>query len=223
MMLDEAGQALIAAAVSRAVASTSAEVGCVVTGEVSQYREVSIATAAAVALLAPPLAVALGLRLEALAAPFSGWTAAHGPASGPALTLFVVLQVVVFGLAALVASVPSVRRTLTPRSLKERRVRRAAQLHFAGARHHLEAERPLLLIFASPDDRQMEIIADEQVHARVGQAVWDDAVAQALATIRTSGTAAGLARAVEVCGAAVAAQFPDDGAPNAFPDRAAEV
>ncbi|HTI68177.1 MAG TPA: TPM domain-containing protein [Caulobacteraceae bacterium] len=223
-MLSEADRALIAAATVKAESETSGEIACVVTEEVSAYREIPLAAGAGVALLGPPLAVALGLRLEAFTAPFAGWTAAHGPASaGPILTVYAVVQVMLFALAVALASVPAVRRALTPRGLKQRRVRRAALQHFAGARQHLAPGQTMVLIFASLGDRQMEIVADEAIHAKVGQGAWDEAVAQALATMRTSGAAAGLAKAVEVCGATLAAHFPDDGGGNAFPDRVLEL
>lgn len=223
-MLDQAGQDLIVAATARAEAATSCEIACVVTEEVGTYREVPLAYGAGAALVLPPVGVALGLSLEALAAPFMGWTAAHGPAiAGPVLTVYAVVQVAVFAAAAALAAIPAVRRRLTPRSLKAERVRRAASQHFAGERLHLAEGHALVLIYASLQDRQMQIIADAPIHEVVGQAVWDDAVAQALATIRTSGTAAGLARAVEVCGAALATHFPDDGGANVFPDRALEL
>lgn len=220
-MLNQADQDLIAAATARAEAATTAEIACAVIEEVSAYREAPIAAGAAAALLIPPVAVALGLRLEPLAAPFAGWTAAHGHAAvGPVLTAYALVQVVLFALTVAVASIPAVRRRITPRSLRQSRVRRAAAQHFAGARLHLDPGRSMVLVFASLADRQMEIVADAAIHAKVGQGVWDDAVAQALAAIRTDGTAAGLARAVEVCGAALAIHFPDDGGGNAFPDRA---
>jgi putative membrane protein len=223
-MLNQEGQALIAAATAKAEAATSAEIACVVTEEVSAYREVPLAYGAGAALVLPPVAVALGLSLEALASPFMGWTAAHGPAvAGPVLTVYALIQVAVFAAAAAIAAIPAVRRRLTPKGLKAERVRRAASQHFAGERLHLPEGHALVLVYASLQDRQMQIIADGPVHQAVGQAVWDDAVAQALATIRTAGTAAGLARAVEVCGAALATHFPDDGGKNVFPDRALEL
>ncbi|OYX32372.1 MAG: hypothetical protein B7Y99_08685 [Caulobacterales bacterium 32-69-10] len=223
-MLNQADQALIAAATAKAEAATSAEIACVVTEEASIYREVPLAIGAGAALLLPPLAVALGLELDALAAPFMGWSAAHGPAiAGPVLTVYAIVQVAVFAAATAIAAIPAVRRPLTPRGLKEGRVRQAASQHFAGERLHLPQGHFLVLIYASLKDRQMEIIADGPIHEKVGQAVWDDAVAQALAAIKTSGTAAGLARAVEVCGAALAAHFPDDGGRNVFPNKALEL
>jgi putative membrane protein len=223
-MLSEEGRDLIAAATARAEAATTGEIACIVTEEVSAYREVPLAVGVVLALAVPPLAVALGLSLEDLAAPFAGWTAAHGPAAaGPILTVYAFLQVVLFVAGVGLGAIPVVRRALTPNSLKQRRVRRAAMQHFSGARQRLAAELPMILIFASLSDRQMEVIADETIHAKVGQQAWDGAVAEALRTIRAQGTAAGLARAVEICGATLAAHFPDDGAANALSDRPVEI
>jgi putative membrane protein len=164
------------------------------------------------------------LSPELLAAPLAGWTAAHGrAAAGPVFTVYAVVQAILFAAVALLACIPAVRRTLTPRALKQRRVRRAALQHFAGARLHLRPGRPMVLIFASLADRQMEIIADEAIDAAVADGVWDETVAQALAEIRMHGPGAGLAKAVALCGATLARHFPDDGGANAFPDRALEL
>ncbi|HTK34674.1 MAG TPA: TPM domain-containing protein [Caulobacteraceae bacterium] len=223
-MLNDAELDRIAAAVADAEANTSGEILCVVAAKVSDYRETPLAWAAAAALIAPPAAVVLGLRLDRLADQFSGWTAAHGGAPiGPFLSAYALFQAAVFVLALAVVSVPSVRRALTPRSLKQRRVRKAALAHFAGARPLLAPEKTAVLIFASIEDRQMEIVADAAIDAKVEQSVWDEAVCQALAEIALDGPAAGMATAVALCGAALAAHFPDDGAPDAFPDRPLQI
>jgi putative membrane protein len=223
-MLSEAELDRIAAAVADAEARTSGEILCVVTHEVSEYRETPMAWAAAAALILPPVALAAGLRLDRLADQFSGWTAAHGGvATGPFLSAYALFQAALFVVVLAVVSVPSVRSRLTPRGLKQRRVRKAALQHFAGARPLLAAGKTAVLIFASLGDRQMEIVADDAIHAKVDQSVWDEAIRQALAAIRTDGPAAGMAKAIELCGAALAAHFPDDGQPNAFPDRPLQI
>ena len=223
-MLSAEDRARIAEAVTAAEAQTSGEILCVVTGEVSAYREVPLAWATAAALLLPPLGAAAGLslgRLPALAAG-GGWTAAYA-GEGALLTAYVVVQAVLFGLALALAAVPAIRRRLTPRSLKEHRVRQAALRHFAGARLHLPAERAAVLIYASTGDRQIQVLGDEVVHEKLGQAVWDETVAHAVAAIRQGGTAAGLAKAVTLCGEALARHFPPDGAANAAPDEVLEL
>ena len=223
-MLSETDLDRIARAVALAETGTSGEILCVVTAEVSDYRETPMAWAAAAALLLPPLAVMAGLKLDRLADPFTGWSAAHGGAAiGPFLSAYALFQAAIFVLALAAVGVPSVRRALTPRSLKQRRVRKAALQHFAGARPLLAADKTAVLIFASLEDRQMEIVADAAIHAKVDQSVWDGAIQAALAEIRLDGPAAGLAKAVELCGAAMALHFPDDGAPNAFVDRPIQI
>jgi putative membrane protein len=223
-MLSDADQDRIAAAVAKAEAHTSGEILCVITGEVSEYREVPMAWAAAVALIVPPLAVVAGLSLDRLADPFVGWTAAHGATStGPFLSAYALFQAAVFVIALAAGSIPAVRRALTPAALKQRRVRKAALQHFAGARPHLAPGRTAVLIFASLGDRQMEIVADAAIHAKVDQSVWDGAIRQALAEIRADGPAAGVAEAVALCGAALATHFPGDGGVNTVPDRPLQI
>lgn len=223
-MLSPSDQTLIAAAVTKAEAATSSEIACAVVEEVSSYRETPLAWGAAAALVLPPVAAGLGLSLDALTAPFAGWTAAHGHAGfGPLLTAYVVVQVVLFAVAVILTAIPSVRRALTPRSLKRRRVRRASLQHFAGQRAHVKPGGTLVLVFASLADRQMEIVADDAVDAKVGQAAWDEAVTEALAVIHAQGPGPGLARAVAICGEILARHFPDDGAPDAFPNEAVQI
>jgi putative membrane protein len=222
-MLSETDMDRIATAVAAAEAQTSGEILCVVTDEVSTYREAPIAWAAGAALILPPLAIVAGLRLDRLADAFGGWTASAGAATGPFLSAYALFQAAVFVLALTVASIPEVRRRLTPRGLKQRRVRKAALQHFAGARPMLAAGKTAVLIYTALDDRQMEIVADAAIDAKVEQAVWDAAIAAALAEIATGGPAAGVCKAVELCGAALAAHFPDDGAVNAFPDRPLQI
>lgn len=222
-MLSEAEQDRIAAAVAEAEAKTSGEIVCALTEEVSHYREIPIAWAAGLALLAPPIAVFAGLRLDPGVLSSADWRAAHGAAQGLALGGYALLQAAVFALVLAIAAVPAVRRRLTPRFLKERRVRQAAVQQFAGLQAHLQPGQTAVLIFASLADRQMEVVAHRAVAQAVDPGVWDKVVAEALAVVRTEGTAAGLARAAALCGEVMARHFPDDGARNALPDRPLQV
>jgi putative membrane protein len=217
----------IAAAVAQAEARTSGEIMCVLTEEVSAYREVALGWAAAAALLVPPLAFFAGAHPLTVAEALGGWSIAQSPAAEArialALTLYALAQATLFAAALLLFSAPPVRRALTPGALKDRRVHRAAFRHFVGTGLHLRPETTGVLIFASIADRRMEVIADEAIHRKVGQGAWDEVVAQALAAMRQGGPADGLARAVALCGELLARHFPDDGRPNAFPDRPLEV
>jgi len=223
-MLSEADQERIAAAVAEAEAKTSGEIVCALTEEVSHYREIPIAWAAGAALLLPPVAVFAGLRLDPGALSGAGWRVAHGAAEGLALGGYALLQAAVFAAVLAFAAVPAARRRLTPQFLKERRVRQAAVQQFAGLQAHLQPGRTAVLIFASLTDRQMEVVAHQAVAEVVEPGVWDKVVAEALAVIRTEGTAAGLARAATLCGEILARHFPDDGAAGeGLPNRPLQV
>ena len=73
-MLSKSDHTRIAQAITQAESKTSGEIFCVLTHEVSRYREVPLAWAAAAALLVPPLLALAGLHRLALADIFSSWT-----------------------------------------------------------------------------------------------------------------------------------------------------
>lgn len=222
-MLSQADQQRIAEAVAKAEQRTSGEIVCVVIEEASAYREVPLAWAAAAALALPPLAVTAGLSLDGATAALGGWQAAHGPQAGPALGIYALIQLALFMAVGAMVSIPAVRRRLTPRGLKQERVRREALQQLAAARARLPADHTAVVIVAALKDRQIDIVADAAIHARVGQPLWDRAMREALAAIRAEGPAAGLIKAVEICAAAMAEHFPDDGRANVYPDAVVEL
>lgn len=226
--LTQGEQTRIAEAVAAAEARTSGEIMCVLTEEVSSYREVALAWAAAVALLVPPLAFFAGVQPLSISDALGGWSIAQGSPGaevriGLALTVYAAAQAALFAAALLFFTIPAVRRRLTPGRLKDRRVHSAAFRHFVGTRMHLRPDLTGVLIFASIADRRMEVIADEAIHAKVGQGAWDTVVREALAAMRQGAPADGLMRAVTLCGELLARHFPDDGGPNAFPDQPVQV
>lgn len=225
--LTPADQQRVAQAVAQAEARTSGEILCVVTEEVSDYRETVLAWAAGVALLLPPLAFALGAQPLSLADALGGWSIAHSPAAearvGLALTLYAAAQAVLFVAVALIVSIPAVRRPLTPGFLKERRVGRAALQQFTVMSQHLAAGQTGVLIFASVADRRIEIVADARVHAEIGDAAWASVIAEAVAEMRARGPGEGMVRAVQLSGELMARLFPDDGRPGSLPDLPLQV
>jgi putative membrane protein len=202
----------IAEAISAAEANTSGEIFCIVAEEVSKYREVPLAWAAAVALILPPAAFLLGLHPWTLDVG-AGWTEAPnlGQAVTQALAAYAAAQAVLFALTAFLVAIPPVRRALTPRFLKQHRVKRTAYAHFASTGLANTEARTGVLIFASLHDRQVELVADEAIHKEVGDVAWDGAVAALVAGIKTPDPASGFIRAVEICGAALAEHFPTAG------------
>jgi len=209
-MLKPSDHRRIAEAVAAAEAKTSGEIFCIVAGEVSKYREVPLAYAAAVALIAPPVALLLGLHPWTLGDFGAGWTGAPdlGQAVAQALGAYAALQAILFALTAFVVAIPPVRRVLTPRFLKRHRVRRTAYAHFASTGLSHVEERTGVLIFASLDDRQVELVADAAIHREVGDIAWNGAVSALVSGVKSGDPASGFVRAVEICGGALAAHFP---------------
>jgi putative membrane protein len=227
-MLSTIDKDRITEAVTKAEENSSGEIVCALATEVSTYREVPLAWAAAVALAAPPIALALGVR--PLTAGDGGlWLIAQASSIEWQLTLALVLyaslQIVLFLVVALVVHIPAVRRRLTPRSLKAHRVAQAAQHHFAAVSARTTDSDTGVLIFVALIDRQVQILADAAIHQKCGDAVWTRA-AQAIAKAMRHGAdpTGGIVEAIEICGAALREHFPADGArAHAYPSRPIEV
>ena len=225
-MLSKDDHARIAAAITEAESRTRGEIFCVLAQEVSRYREVPLGWGALAALLVPPLLVALGLHGLAWTDIFTSWSdesarAVEGLITG-ALTTYSLLQAGLFACVALIVSLPAVRRVMTPRFLKRHRVRQVAHNHFvaAGGRH----QEPHILIYASWADRQVELVAHEAIHRAVGEGPWNAAVAAVSEGMKTGKPADGFVTAIRICGDALAAHFPLEGAPrNQLPNTLLET
>lgn len=214
----------IAAAVAEAEAGTSGEIYCVMAPAVSEYRETPLAWAAAAALLLPALALLLGFEPQMLNRLFGGWEVGHAAATDrtifTALALYVGLQAVVFVIAALVVSIPSVRRALTPRSLKAERVHRAAMEQFLAKGLHMTRERTGVLLFASLAEHRAEVVADEGIYAVAPHEVWDEVVALLIAGLKRKDPASGFEAAIRRAGEILAQYVPPRADnPNELPDR----
>jgi putative membrane protein len=214
-MLMPADHARITAAVAKAEEGTSGDIFCVLAGEVSSYREVPIAWGAAAALLIPPIVLALAFRplLDTITA--GGWTADQASAVPGeiafALTGYAVVQILIFALVAGLTALAPIRRAVTPRFLKRHRVKKAAFHHFAAAHSHAKDSDTGVLIFVALVERQVEVLADAAIHAKAGDAVWNDAACAVQDGMRQPDPTTGIEQAIAICGAALKAHFPSDG------------
>ena len=202
----------IETAVADAEAGTSGDIFCVLAGEASTYREVPIAWGAAAALLIPPAVAALALRPLLAAITAGGWTAAQTAAEqnqiGFALTGYAIAQALIFGIVTLLASLPPIRRVLTPRFLKRHRVKKAAFHHFVAAHSHAKESDTGILIFVALVERQVEVLADAAIHAKCGDAVWARAAAAVQEGMKDPDPTSGIENAIAICGGALKAHFP---------------
>jgi putative membrane protein len=221
-------RAAIEAAVREAETRTRGEILCVMAQAASDYREVVLAWAAGVALLAPALLLLGGVQVRAPAL-MDGWTAAQvgdvaSRTARAALTGAILLQAALFLLTAAVASLRPVRRLLTPRGLKRHRVREKAQEQFISRNLQATRERTGVLIFVAADERMAEIIVDEGIAGAVGPEVWTRAMAALVAGLKRGEPAAGFAAAVGLCGDVLAEHFPPRADnPDELPDSLVEL
>ena len=224
MRFTDEDRARVTAAISAAEARTSGEIFCVVARRVSSYADVSLAWAAAAALILPALVIPLGFDMAWLPGVGQGWEAAHlagrDLSIGQALGAYAAAQALVFVAVFLLTRIPVVRRGVTPRGVRRARVRRAAMQQFLAHGVHVTAERTAVLIFAALDEHQVELIADEGIHAKVDQAVWADAVAALTREMKAGRPVAGFEQAIDQCGRVLAEHFPPRARnPNELPDH----
>jgi len=213
-MLSKIEEDRIEAAVKAAEEGTTGEIFVVLASEVSRYREVPLAFAAAAALALPP--ILLSLTLAPLAAFASRLWLAGQPGDLPdelafALALYATLQITLFVAVYAIVHIPSVRRRLTPRALKRHRVAAAAHHHFVAISNRAGSETGVL-IFVALEDRQVQILADAGIHQKCGETPWTRA-AVAITTAMKAGDdpTAGILEAVAICGQALREHFPAAG------------
>lgn len=217
IMLSSEAHGRIAAAIAAAEARTSGEIFCVLARRVSSYRDISLGWAAAAALLLPLGLIPLGFDPAWIPGLGHGWQGAHLASGdvivGQSLAAYVLIQAAVFLTVFLLTSIPTVRRLVTPRGIRRARVRRAALEQFLAHGMHVTEGRTGVLIFAAVSDHQVEVIADESIHAKVDPEVWGDAVEALARGLKHGDHAAGFEVAINLCGAVLAEHFPP-GAPN---------
>ncbi len=227
-MLSALDEARITAAVSRCEDRTTGEILVVLAEEVSRYREVPLAWAAALSLSLPPIALALSLGpLIDLAR--NDWLIGQGGglarALGLSVAVYAAVQIALFLAVLAIVHIPAVRRRLTPRALKQHRVAKAAHHQFVSMGARARESETGVLIFVALADRQTQILADAAIHQKCGEAPWTRA-AEAIAKAMKAGAdpTAGIVEAVEICGATLAEHFPSSG-PRAhdFSPRPLEV
>lgn len=214
----------IASAIAAAEARTSGEIFCVLARRVSSYHDVSLAWAAAAALILPLGLIPLGFQPDWIPGMADSWEAAHlasrDISAGHALGAYAIVQAVLFLAVYLITRLPAVTRWVTPRAIRRARVRDAAVQQFLAHGLHVTEARTGVLIFAALSDHQVEIVADQGIHSRVNQSVWGDAAEALSRGLKGGDAAAGFEAAIGLCGEVLAQHFPPRPAnPNEVPDR----
>lgn len=213
MLLDPDEHRRIAEAVGAAEATTRGEIVCVITDEAARYAEVPLAWAAAGAIILPILAL--------------GWVAAHvGAAHASVLTAlsgYALVQCLLFFGILLLVSIPVIRRTLTPPSLKRAHVRSRAMEHFFARSLDATRERTGVLILVSLKDRRAEVLADTGISDKVAPSAWDEVISDLVSGAKLKKPADGIVAAIARCGRILATHFPSGAYnPNELPNAIVE-
>jgi putative membrane protein len=126
------------------------------------------------------------------------------------LGLYAAAQAVLFIAVFLILEITPVRRALTPSVLKRHRVERAARQQFASIAARASGSETGMLIFVALDDRQVQLLADQGIHDKVGDGVWTRAVAAIGAAMKAGhDPTSGIVEAIRICGAALKEHYPE--------------
>lgn len=213
----------ISRAIAAAEARTSGEIFCVLSRQVSTYRDIRLAWAAAASLVLPAVLVPLGLTGDWLGLR-DGWEVAHVASQSNevnrALTAYVIVQVLTFMGVYLLSKIPALALLMVPQRIRRSRVRRVALQQFMAHGLHATRDRTGVLIFAAMADHEVEVIADAGIYSRTTPEFWGSAVSTLINGIRRKDPIGGMEGAIAICGDALAKHFPpreDDS--NEVPDH----
>jgi putative membrane protein len=202
-MFSPADKDRVAAAIAEAESQTAGEIYVVVAHGNEEFRYVPVIWAALAALLLPwPLHLLTSLST----------------------TTILILQAIVFVGAALIMSHPSIQHYVVPDAIAAERTRRQAYEQFLAHGVHLTEARTGVLIYVTPTDRRVEIVADVGIHSKVGEAAWEELAQDITAAARRGQLVDGMLSAIRKAGALLAQHFPPSARnPNELSDRMVEI
>jgi putative membrane protein len=199
VLFDEAARARVADAVRRAEALSRGQIVPVVVEKSDPYPEARYRGALLAAGLATLVAVAL-----------------HAPVTLGELAL-VQLAAGLLG-AGLSLWDPVERRLIGSRALDEAvRARAVRAFHEHGL--HRTAEGTGVLVFASLFEREVVVLGDKGIDARMPPGTWDRAAAALVAGMKTRDPARGFVEAIALAGARLAEHFPRDASTRPQPNE----
>lgn len=207
----------IKAAVDKAEERTTGEIAVAVTVESARYSmyELLFAVTAGAVVFAVmlPFAEILQGILDRLM-----WGA-------PVWCLPAVYGFTCFGVTAvlfLAANVPAVDRLIIPRRVRRLTVYNRALRYFVESGVYATRGRSGILIFVSYMEREVRILADTGVSARIPGETWNSIASDLAEGLGTENAEASFIRAVERCGEILSEHFPaggdDSGNPDELPD-----
>lgn len=221
--LTEADRTRVAEAVRAAEGGTAGEIVTIVTEQSDSYHDAALVWSAVAAVLAiAALAIAPDFYLGLWDRFIGGWTIEWTPRQ--LFELAAVVAALKFGGTWLILLWKPLRLWLTPRPIRNARVRARAITCFKVGAERRTHGRTGILIYLSMAEHRAEIVADEAITGQVSPEVWGHAMASMIAEIAKGNTADGLIAAVREVGVVLAEHFPrHENDVNELPDRLIEV
>ncbi len=221
--VSEADHQLVSAAVAEAELHTSGEIVTIVTDMSDDYDDIALIWASIVAFVALSVVAFVPDFYRNLAHDLlGGWD--HNWTAGEYLALlFLFLGAKWLGTWLLLKWRP-LRLALTPKHIKQRRVRARAVELFKVGTESKTVGRTGVLLYLSMREHRAEIVADQSIADKVAPEIWGDAMLALLKKVRKAEPGAGMAEAVRQMGVVLAEHFPKGSEnPNELPDRLIEI
>ena len=186
---DDAERARITAAIHAAERNTSGEFVAVAARASDHYIGFAFLWAAVLALLLPGALLFLPHPLR--------------------YALIYQLQLVSFAVLMLLFEfVPVLHMALVPKRVQQAHARRLAQEQFYAQGVHRTHEHSGVLFFVSLAERYVQVVADEGIHEKLGEAAWREVVEAFLKEVQQGDVTAGFVAGITACGAAMAKHYP---------------
>lgn len=222
--LSEADHKLVTTAVGEAEKSTDGEIVTIVTDLSDKYHDAGLQWAMGVTFLfLSSLAIFPAFYQSIIIGLFGGWEQDFTTAGEQMAVLFVA-SVALFLVMRYVFAWMPLRLFVTPKSTKQRRVRRRAIDFFKVGAERRTMGLTGILIYVSLKEHRAEIVADEAIAEKVSPEVWGEAMVALIDEVRAGRPGEGMAAAVRLVGVVLEEHFPKtDNNPNELPDRLIEI
>lgn len=169
---------------------TAAEIYVVVAHSADDFRLVPLLWAAAVALILPWIL----------------WFA-----GGLTIGLILPLQVLAFLVVSAALSHPWIRYRVVPSGIATDAAHRAAVAQLMAHGVHLDGDRTAILLYVSMLPRQIEVVADHGIHAKVDRKHWHELVGIIRHEAQAGRLVDGLVAGIRASGELLAKEFPRTG------------
>lgn len=206
--LSEDERASVEVAVQEAERHTSAEIVPMIVGQSGLYREAHHRAG----LLCAVVALTTLLTIETAWWPW-GWHASNA-------VWLLGVTVLAYSIGAWIGTFPAVLRLFTSRERMRHKVQMRAERAFAQQGLARTRERTGLLLMVSLLERQVYVLPDQALRARVSGDQWQDIVSVVVERVKVGDLAGGLCRGIKASGVLLARAFPsrDGDNPDELPN-----